>query len=112
MSDAIVPRANEAHWFAENRHENIKAMVGLAAMLCACGPPGSNFPAASARDVAECRILMRIIANSCYSGEGLGVAMVCRSQAGDAYDDCMIAKGYTVEDEAEEPNRERFQVAK
>jgi hypothetical protein len=77
----------------------MKRLILLA--LFACSAPGNEWGSSAPRDRAECRNLMRLISNSCYNGEGLGVALACRSQAGSAYDDCMISKGYELP--ADEP---------
>lgn len=70
----------------------------LAVLITACGFPGSKFPGAFAKDEAECRNVARLVSVGCFrNGDGLAIALACRSNTGNAFDDCMVSKGYYLE---------------
>lgn len=74
---------------------------GVVLLLTIAGCSPAYFVGQTEPDMAECRNLARLVTTGCYNGEGLPTALVCRNQSNNAYDDCMLAKGYLTQEQSD-----------
>lgn len=81
------------------KHWVVGSALGLLLSIDGFGcAEGAYFRGQTPQAMAECRNVWRLTANTCMSGvQGLGVALECRAQGANAYDDCMRAKGFQEE---------------